>query len=182
MNNYLKEELIRYAKNYIKNNVHEKFYYKQNILDEIENVGLNEYSELVEDGDTKFLDLLEWDIQDSIDKWCEEYAKYIDKELLLNLTTKDITNSSRHTRFNNVPDEFPYPIKLFNKWERADIQLSNMLGFLKIPIKELIEYTDEDIENMPIYQKLKEENKKIRQIEIKNYINDIKEYLEKEVE
>ena len=178
MNEYLKKELMNYMKTYIKRYLNDKFYDKEKLLEEIDDIGLNDWQEVSTNYTCSLIELLENDINDFIRYWCKEYQYNIDKDLILDLTTADITFSARHTFFNNIPQDFPYPKKLLKHKNMGDLETSNVLGFLRIPLKEFINYTEKEIESLPIYSKLKDENKQIRKIIIKNYIEDINNYLE----
>lgn len=176
MSEYLKQELLRYCENHIKKEVHRKFYNKERWLKEI-NYGLDDYQDMVEDGCWKLIDEIESSIDDAIRCWGRFYEYEINEELLLSLTTQDVTSSSMHCYYNEVPKNFPVPRQM-NKNHWVDRGLSTKLGYLRIPLKDLINYTEKDIEELPIYSKLNEENKKLRKIIIKNYIEDLKEYIE----
>lgn len=177
MNNYLKKEIMDYCKSVIKRNVRSTFYNKKELLEQIDTYGLDEWQDMVEDGEWKLIDEIENAINEQIEQWARFYQYEIDEDLLLDLDTEEVSDRYTHCYYNKVPRNFPQPRNI-GKYNYIDHTLSNILGGLRIPLKEFINYSDIAIEELPIYGKLNEENRKKRKISVKNYIEDLREYFE----
>lgn len=176
MNIYLKEQLIDYAKSKIKKEVPENQYYKNDLINEIRNYGIDDYGDLIENGDWKLIDEIESSIDDTIRKWCQYYEKEFDKETILNMDLQSISRTNRHTYFNIVPDDFP---------KCQDSEADHFLRLIKMQVKDFIKLSFDEICKLPLCSpQLKEEKKEKRYLKVLEYQTNIINYiseLEKEV-
>jgi hypothetical protein len=177
MNEYLKKQLVDYAKKLIKEEVPPSEYYKEDLINEINTYGIDYYSDISEDGDWKLIDELQSQIDDTIRNWCRYYEKEFDKDTILEMPLQKLSRTDRHTYLNIVPDDFP---------ECQDIKTDHFLRLIKMQVKDFIKLSFDEICKLPLCsQQLKEEKKEERYLKVLEYQTNIINYinnLEEEVE
>lgn len=169
MDGYLKDKLICYAIGLIKKEVSPSEYYKDDLIGEIRTYGLDDYQDLVENGDWKLIDAIQSEIDDVIRDWCRFYEKEFDKETILKMPLQKVSNVDRHTYLSIVPDDFP---------RCNDYKADHFLRLVKINIEEFIKLSFEEICKLPLCSPLlKEEKKEERYLKVLEYQQNIINYI-----